>query len=65
MQFHVCGFIVSSPQLSEVAGGYGPVGVSPSCSRYLKLLRDLKMIQLINVGDYFQIQGFILKIPYT
>ena len=27
MKFHVWGFIASSPQLSDVAGGYGPVGV--------------------------------------
>ena len=65
MQFHVWGCIASSPQLSEVAGGMGQWGVSPSYSRYLKLLIDLKMIQLINVGVYLQIQGFILKVPYT
>ena len=48
----------SSPQLSEVAGGMGQWGVSPSYSRYLKLLRDLKMIQLINVGSLSSDSGF-------
>lgn len=44
MQFHVCDFIESLPQLSEVRGGFEVLGVASSCSGYRKLLRDLKII---------------------